>query len=129
MEVLTDPIFHGSEDVQGFGRQGAVRPHNYLHGVKIRQMESMSVQCYIAVLSTQEAKDKEKRLKASGVGGGAGGAGTEELLLQIQTLTTEKAREDELRNYMQLERVGTSTVRVAARIVCFSTCPFAWQVC
>ena len=55
----------------------------------------------------QEAKEKEKKLKAAGGGGGEGGAGTEELLLQIQALTTEKAREEELRSFMQLERVGT----------------------
>ena len=52
----------------------------------------------------QEAKDKEKKLKEAG-GGADAGAGTEELLLQIQTLTTEKLKEEELRNYMQLERV------------------------
>ena len=28
------------------------------------------------------------------------------MLLQISTLTTEKRKEEELRNYMQLERVG-----------------------
>ena len=56
----------------------------------------------ISVLRTpcaQEAKDKEKKLKAAG---GDGGAGAEELLLQISTLT----KEEELRNFMQLERVG-----------------------
>ena len=60
----------------------------------------------ISVLRTpcaQEAKDKEKKLKAAG---GDGGAGAEELLLQISTLTTEKRKEEELRNFMQLERVG-----------------------
>ena len=50
----------------------------------------------------QEAKDKEKKLKAAG---GDGGAGAEEMLLQISTLTAEKRKEEELRNYMQLERV------------------------
>ena len=73
------------------------------------------------MLLNQEAKDKEKRLKASGGGGGEGGAGTEELLLQIQTLTTEKAREDELRNYMQLERVNSLVLSMTACTACFST--------
>ena len=52
----------------------------------------------------QEAKDKEKKMKAAGV---EGGAGIEELHLQIETLTSEKVEEEELRNYMQLERVGS----------------------
>ena len=67
-----------------------------------------------ATLSMQEAKDKEKKLKAAGVGGGEGGAGSEELLLQIQTLTNEKAKEEELRSYMQLERVGSAVLCLAA---------------
>ena len=69
------------------------------------------------VLSMQEAKDKEKKLKAAGGGGGEGGAGSEELLLQIQTLSSEKAKEEELRSYMQLERVGTAVLRLAAPTV------------
>lgn len=36
----------------------------------------------------------------------------EELLLQIQTLTTEKAIEEELRSLMQLERVGTRRLAI-----------------
>lgn len=52
----------------------------------------------------QEAKDKEKKMKAAGA---EGGAGIEELHLQIETLTSEKVKEEELRNYIQLERVSS----------------------
>ena len=46
-------------------------------------------------------------MKAAGV---EGGAGIEELHLQIETLTSEKVKEEELRNYMQLERVSSLPV-------------------
>ncbi len=58
----------------------------------------------------QEAKDKEKRTKAAGA---EGGAGIEELHLQIETLTSQKMKEEELRNYMQLERVSSLDCVVA----------------
>ena len=55
----------------------------------------------------QEAKDKEKKMKAAGV---EGGAGIEELHLQIETLTSDKVKEEDLRNHMQLERVSSLPV-------------------
>ncbi len=51
------------------------------------------------------------------------------MLLQISTLTTEKRREEELRNYMQLERVAVckpfsqeSAVRNGPLMVSACTC-------
>lgn len=51
----------------------------------------------------QEAKEKEKKQKAEALAGG--GVSLDELTLKVQTLEAEKKGEEELRNYMQLERV------------------------
>lgn len=60
--------------------------------------------CATAVL--QEAKEKEKKKKAAFAE--ESGGSLDELLLKIQTLQAEKKSEEEMRNYMQLERVSSS---------------------
>lgn len=57
---------------------------------------------------------QEKGEKEADAGGDAGAAPppTEDFQAKIAQLEAEKAKEEELRNYMQLERVRGSTVRV-----------------
>lgn len=58
----------------------------------------------------QEAKEKEKKQKAEALAGG--GVSLDELTLKVQTLEAEKKGEEELRNYMQLERVRHHHIKI-----------------
>ena len=65
----------------------------------------MSCNLYCPV-RVQEAKEKEKKLqKAAKEAADASGINIEELQLKLVKLEADKKKEEELRNYMQLERV------------------------
>lgn len=70
-----------------------------------------STQQYASLRTPQGSpgKDKKKDAKKDAAGGAAGdveAASVEELHQKIQTLEKEKNKEEEYRNYMQLERVS-----------------------
>lgn len=75
----------------------------------------------------QEAKDKERKIKASGSMALGSGTGVEELLLQIQTLTIDRSKEEELKNSVQLQKVLVSFIYLW--IICRYKCQAKWLHC